>query len=558
MNTNIYKAENDAIPSFVPLGIAMDYQVKWNVHRIIRDFMQNFYDSIGYKHFADEFQYEWELYDKDEDSVYYGGRRGEKLHIRMRTYGHSFSYEWLSSIGGSTKTGKSNYAGEYGEGFKIALLSLVKLGGDAIMSSGNWELHPCKYTEKIDDQNIEMFGYRMETREDDGFTVLDLYGIPASDENIRYAEEAMLEFFYPENILFGEKIETADGCALYDRSAVKVPCTECKDIHGVFYYKYIARGRLPFSAVIHLHLTEGRCNFDRDRSRDIVSQATIVGAVYEVAEKLSPEASFWLLAKMKDLWQDMPVFKKEYPADLNTWYYVICQLVRNISTESKWIKRFAQEYPINRYAYLDRIGSDYRKNRILREAKRWFDEYNRSPDRRRLINPVFRLLGVPSVLREYMESRKNLYREPRGREKECAELLRECAQIIFSYLNSEVCLPKVMLYKNNRSKKDRADLYKNIPLHVETKAERIFSGANSDKKIKYRVTEVVLEEADLSTEEFERTFMKYISACAQMYGMERSARSSAILTIIGAALYRSKNSVKEYTDKWNRIQKQIE
>lgn len=556
MSTNIYKIENDVIPSFVPLGIAMDYQVRWNVHRIIRDFMQNFYDSIGYEHFADEFQYEWELYDQNEDSVYYSCREEERLHIRMRTYGHSFSYEWLSSIGGSTKTGKSNYAGEYGEGFKIALLSLVKLGGDAVMSSGRWELHPCKYMEKIDGQNIEMFGYRMETREDDGFTTLDLYGIPVSGENIRYAEEAVLEFFYPENMLFGEKIEAGDGYALYGRSAVKVPCTECKDIQGIFYYKYIARGRLPFPAVIHL-AEKGR-NFDRDRSREIISQATIVEAVYEVTEKLSPEASFWLLVKMKDQWQDIPVFKKEYPADLNTWYYVICQLVRNISSESKWVKRFAQEYSINRYAYLDRIGSDYRKNRMLREAKRWFDEYNRGPDRCKLINPAFRLLGVPSVLREYMESRENLYREPRGKERECAELLRECARIIFSQLNSGECLPDVMLYTDSRLKKNRADLYKNIPLHVETKAERIFSGTSGDKKIKYHVKEVILEEADLSVEEFKRTFMKYVIACTQMYGMERSARSSGTLTYIGAALYRSRNRVEEYTDRWNRIQKQAE
>ena len=85
MSTNIYKVESDAIPSFIPLGIATDYQVKWNVHRIIRDFIQNFYDSVGYGHFADEFQYEWDLYDQDEDSVYYSPWREGKLHIRMRT-----------------------------------------------------------------------------------------------------------------------------------------------------------------------------------------------------------------------------------------------------------------------------------------------------------------------------------------------------------------------------------------------------------------------------------------------------------------------------------------
>ena len=101
MNTNTYNGTQD-IPSLIPLGIAMDYRVKWSIHRIIRDFIQNFYDSIGYERLADEFQYEWDIVEKDKT-----------LHIRMRTLGHSFSYEWLTYIGGSTKTGKSGYAPLY-------------------------------------------------------------------------------------------------------------------------------------------------------------------------------------------------------------------------------------------------------------------------------------------------------------------------------------------------------------------------------------------------------------------------------------------------------------
>lgn len=74
------KEEKCSIPSLVPLGIAMDYRVNWNVHHIIRDFVQNFYDSIGCERFADEFQYEWEI-EKDR-----------MLHIKMRTFGHSFKH----------------------------------------------------------------------------------------------------------------------------------------------------------------------------------------------------------------------------------------------------------------------------------------------------------------------------------------------------------------------------------------------------------------------------------------------------------------------------------
>ena len=61
-----------------------------------------------------------------------------------------------------------------------------------------------------------MFGYRMEERKDDGFTTLELYGIPDSEENIRFAEEALLEFYYPENVLVCARIECTDSYALTD------------------------------------------------------------------------------------------------------------------------------------------------------------------------------------------------------------------------------------------------------------------------------------------------------------------------------------------------------
>ena len=538
MNINTYSRESHDVPVLIPLGIAMDYRIKWNVHRILRDFIQNFYDSIGHEQFADEFQYEWEIIE-------------ERIHIKMRTYGRSFSYEWLTYIGGSTKTGKHGYAGEYGEGFKVALLCLVKLGGDAVMSSGNWELRPCKYAEKIEEREINMFGYHMREREDDGFTMLELYGIPASDENIRYVKEALLEFFYPKNPLLADKIESTEQYAVYARSAVKVPCAEHADIEGIFYYKYVARGRLPFPAVIHM--TEVDRDFDRDRSRGILSEATIVGAVYKMAENLSPKASFWMLCQMEGQWKELPVSEKGRPADLNTWYYVICQLVRNISSESKWIKRFAREYPLEKYAYIERSGGDSGRNRLLREAKRWFEQKNKGESRRRLINPIFRLLGVKSVFQEYTEKKNMLYRELDEQEQKRAELLRACARMIFSLLNNEMPMPKILLHAEKKNRKDWSYLQYGILPYAETKTIRVFSGNRGNRYIKYQVEEIVMEEEDLSAEtEFQQALLKYLGACVHMYGAERSERSNGVLTYIGAILYHFKDKVEEYEGRWKK------
>lgn len=538
MNTNTYNGTRD-IPSLIPLGIAMDYRVKWSIHRIIRDFIQNFYDSIGYERLVDEFQYEWDIVEKDKT-----------LHIRMRTLGHSFSYEWLTYIGGSTKTDKSGYAGEYGEGFKIALLCLMKLGGDAVMSSGEWELRPCTYTEQIAHQRISMFGYNMKKREDDGFTTLELYGIPASKDSVRCAGEAMLEFFYPQNPLFAEKIEDGKGYGLYARSSMKIPCTESGVIQGVFYYKYIARGRLPFPAVIHM--TEIFNDFEHDRSREILSEATVVRAVYEMSRKLSPQASYWLLTQMKEQWQDLPVFEKERDADLNTWYYVICQLVRNISMESKWMEKFVQEYPMETYAYIERLGSDNGKNQLLREAKGWFKQHSRDGSRRRLVNPIFRLLGVSSILQEYMDKRDTLYRELNEKERERGELIRACARSVFPTLSHESYFPKILVCTGMDRKRQGCTYYGILP-SAKAKISRSFSREDRKRQIRYRVEEVAMEEEDLvATAEFQKVLLKFISACVGMYGTERSGRSNGVLTYVGAMLYRSRNSVEKYEERWNQ------
>ena len=418
------------------------------------------------------------------------------------------------------------------------------------MSSGKWELRPCEYKERIAHKEIKMFGYSMKEREDDGFTTLELYGIPASEDNIRYVEEAMLEFFYPQNPLFAEKIEIRDGYSLYARSDMKIPCTEDSNIQGVFYYKYIARGRLPFPAVIHV--TEKTHNFDRDRSRDILSQATIVGAVYKMVEKLSPQASYWMLTQMKKQWCDLPVFEKDRYADLNTWYYVICQLVRNICTEYKWVDRFVQEYPMEKYVYIERLGSDNGKNRVLREADKWFEQQNRNGNRRSRINPVFRLLGVSSILQEYIEKRDTLYRELNKKEQERGELIRACAGKVFPVLNHEEYLPK-LLVRTDMEKKGRSCPHYGILPYAEATTSRSFSGEDNKRHIRYRVQEVIMNEEDLAeTADFQKVLLKYLCACTYMYGTERSEHSNGMLTYIGSMLYRSRDSVVEYEERWNK------
>ena len=94
----------------VKTGLSIDYPIEWDMEMILRDLMQNFFDAIGYERFAEDFIY-------SVSGI-------EKVDCIMAAKGHSFSYEWLVSIGGSTKKPGKNI-GFYGEGFKMCMLRLI-------------------------------------------------------------------------------------------------------------------------------------------------------------------------------------------------------------------------------------------------------------------------------------------------------------------------------------------------------------------------------------------------------------------------------------------------
>ena len=63
----------------IKLGISMGYPVNWGFERILRDLIQNFYDSIGSECFGKEFSYK---YGRNDDGSY---------KLEMRTLGHPFA-----------------------------------------------------------------------------------------------------------------------------------------------------------------------------------------------------------------------------------------------------------------------------------------------------------------------------------------------------------------------------------------------------------------------------------------------------------------------------------
>ncbi|MCI6242240.1 MAG: hypothetical protein MR646_02880 [Agathobacter sp.] len=174
----------------IPLNIVMTYPVRWSRYKIFRDYIQNFFDSVGPHEWKKRFGYNFE-----------NGK------LCMWVEHTVFSYEWLLHIGASTKTGdmKKKNAGYFGEGFKIAsLCALRDFRWNIVMSSGNWKLEVMKLQQDIDSTKVDVLAYDVQSRKSLDESRLELY--PVTSEDYQEFLTALNSFYYDGNPLLGEKI----------------------------------------------------------------------------------------------------------------------------------------------------------------------------------------------------------------------------------------------------------------------------------------------------------------------------------------------------------------
>lgn len=491
---------NIAAKTLIPLDIVLDYPVvdSWEWWKVLRDLVQNFYDEVGADKFASEFHYD---YQTESDGT---------ITILMKTYGHPFSYEWLTYFGGSTKTGKEGYAGCYGEGFKVCALCLNKRGYSWTMESSDWKISPQVYEKKIDGKPVPMLGYSLKKREDNGWTILTVKGVSSGYET--EIKEALLEFFYPENPLFGKKIAETNDYAVYERSSMPIPCKDYVPdrSHGILYYKYMARGWLPFNLII---LAKNQNYTDESkRDRNLLLNCQVNEIVYRVAEQMndSPETSYYLLNKLQKYWRVLPQFTRKEEADIETWYYVICQLVRNVSRSNELKNEFKRLHP--NLVYLDKPDSDNLKNNRIRKAKEWYKE---SHSVWNIVNPIFRKLGVPSLLEMYEKYRAHMeFRPPDEQERCLYDLIIGLIKKIMPEIFAEQEVPAVFIADSG---------YNGNPLEF---SERVYG----NRRIKYRIQKIVLNKSDFEQEKFYQTFLKAADICLHTLGTDNSAKVNAALT----------------------------
>lgn len=499
----------------VRLGIALDYAAKWNFERTLRDLIQNFYDSIGMYRFAEEFHYDYVQSEKSE------------YRVTMSAIDHPFNYEWLVYIGGSTKTDDSEeYIGQYGEGFKICMLNLIRFGiSDVTMHSQDWEIRPAIYLEKVGNEEVRMLGYSVRKTLDDNVTSLVIDHIP--QKYLPYLEEALLHFFYSENPLFGEELVQNKKFAIYRGNGKRIPCHQSIDFSGILYKRYLARGRLPFPLFILSKDRSTHSGHGENRNRKMLDDQDIVADVYKISRQLSPKISLEALIVMKDLWNEMPQAQGRA-----NWYYPICQLVRNISTSEQYTARFIKEYP--NLAYIDRKGPDRKKNALITQVTVWA----RTNNTKRIVNPIFRMLGAQSLMDQFVKEYSVGLRKPAGTEKERAKILY-CAYKEVLPQKWTTDSPEILIGTLNQSRQAPAIF-----------AERDYSAKAAKIHRKYRISRLIMTEQDFKSDSFNKTLVFYCETMLHIFGSSKSARLNAILTELGKYFIENASEIAQYRKEW--------
>ena len=395
------------------------------------------------------------------------------------------------------------------------------------MHSSGWALSPCTYTEEIDGQAITMLGYRLWETEDDGKTLLRIRKIPY--KNKRFLEEALLHFFYPENPLFGELIEDNSRFAVYSGSEMKVPCEQPLGIKGIIYSHGLARGRLPFPLFIMLKegFTEPRDN----RRRELYGWYDSWEMMYQIARAADPECSFKMLYILKPYWNDIPC---PGTREMRTWFYVVAQLVRNVCKSEELTMKFRDENPD--LWYLEREGSDRKRNAQIRQAKR------RIQNHKGIVSPAFRLLGAQALLEKIIE--QDIQARPlTDKENAMAEFLYVVSSLLLPGDIIPEPLPQILIGDRKQASAD--------PLSYAVREHRGKNRKAGSKK--YRLEKIILSEEDFTGEAFEHTLVVFCEKLLHGAGSKRSNRGNIFFTHLGAELASHADCIPAWKAQWKKL-----
>lgn len=501
----------------VSVNIVMTYPVHWTKYQILRDFVQNFYDSIGFGDWYQSFQYKY------DGSV-----------LSMWVENVSFSYEWLMHIGASTKTGHSNdYAGFFGEGFKIASLCATRdLNWGIEMHSDDWNIVVTETEQFIDHTPVKMLAYNISTVEKTNDTKLTIQNVSAED--YRLFQTIIDSFFSPDNPIMGKLLWQGAEGAVYMRSNKQIndtlPITRDFGRRGAVFCGYQMIGTNPFNLVVCLHKYR-----KEDRERRSLYSFEVIEVFEEICQYISSECAMVMLEKMRKYWNTYPQKK----IDIHSWSRTVNLLIRKISYSSEVKNAFVAKYA--NILCLKRLCSMGERNRRW-QARSWLEQQDKKYI---LVKDTFGLLGYPTLEEECEKNGGFVVDDnPDALQEKCFAVLEDVCRDVFRGFFISDSLPDRKIITNSRAAyHGMAITYKKRNPLINTKGIRI----------RYDIGKIYLK-SDIFTEEgYFDGLSTYVHELCHMFGGDSSTSFSQALTYSIELLIESQDRVVIGKKRWEEL-----
>ena len=503
----------------IPVNIVMSYPVKWGKYQVIRDFVQNFYDSVGYNDWHQKFSYTYE---------------NEKL--LMWVDGITFSYEWLLHIGASTKTANSKaYAGYFGEGFKIASLCAKRdFEWGVNMNSANWRIEVEFVERQIEDQSVKMMAYRLHSTDYEEKSLLTLSNFSSND--YRMFLNILESFYFPENKMFGKKIWSDINGAVYFRSkteiAPELPVVPEYGRKGVVFAGYQMLGTNPFGLAVCLHRYE-----KTDRERRALYAFDIVDIFTKISYHIDARGAMEMLIAMRRYWNSV-LNRKRW---IKSWSRVIDNLVYQIGKSEEVTNEFRKKYP--NLLHLKRIDTTSERNR-RRQARSWLSH---QCGKYTLVRESFSVLGYPTLEEECQKHGGLVEKEEilNTLENQCFEVLEEvCRELFLHFFAIDNIMPKRRIIIN-----DNAIYHGMAIVYRRKKSVMNYEGI----AIKYDIQNIYLKKKLFSQDKYFDSLATYIHEMCHMFGGDSSQAFSLGLTKAMEILMLNQQVVEKGRVRWQEL-----
>lgn len=499
----------------VSLNLIFDYPVYWSKYKVLRDLIQNFYDSVPRDEWVDRFHH---------------AVCDSQLTLRATDVG--FSYDWLIPIGASTKRESAgHYAGYFGEGFKIAALCAQRdFGWQIQVRSRDWELLVVTDMLEVDGRQLPSLGYDIKKLDT---PVSDTSLIITPFDDARLLDVVLMSFFYPQNPLLGEPIWCDDSVSVYFRSKLKkpygLPQTASAHGEGVIFASFQVLGSIKHPLVFCQH--DFRTS---DRERNTFYLIDVMDVLQTIAQRLPAPAAARVLVALKRHWYEYKSRRDDY----ESWYPIIRSLVSRVAECPETSAQWKSEFPHLLVAEPVRRGNIPRYNR-RRQALDWWRSRGRPG---RLVQEGFLAMGYRTLEDACAKADGfTVTRTPSAQEQQKIDILTAAAERIVPDLVAEIGTPPCWIIKNNRAVWQGMTSCMPGPL-----AAVRWRGL----RVRYRLPYVAVHEALLRDSTFGDALGTYLHELAHVFGGDSSASFSDALTEMMAAVCGQAKVLEQLQQRW--------